>query len=136
MTNENLSSDTSKNMPQTTCAMALFALMSGASALELTPTISRRSLVTGCAGLAPFALARGRATAADQVCFGKCPEDPAKAAERRAIQNGSSNKPPPTFAQLVEASITQRENTLGMSLSDEEKAQIEAKVRAAYPGTK
>ena len=34
---------------------------------------------------------------------------------------------------MVESSIKQQEDTLGMSLSDQEKKKLEDKMRAAYP---
>ena len=73
-----------------------------------------------------------------ETCLGKCadPEAERKAAERRAIQQGSSSKPPPSFAEMVAQSIAQREASLGMSMSDNEKSALEAKMRAAYPGVK
>merc|ERR1711879_1116389 len=94
--------------------------LSPAAALNIDGNIvRRRSVAAGLAALAPVVLtARATAAAQNQVCFGKCPEDPSKAAERRAIQQGSGSKPPPTFAELVEQSIKQKESTLGMSLSD------------------
>ena len=70
---------------------------------------------------------------------GKCKpteaELEAKAAQRKAAQSGSSMKAF-TFEELVQQSIQKKEDTLGMSLSDEEKNQLRERVRAAYPGTK
>ena len=94
-------------------------------------SLSRRSAI---AGIAPIALA-GSVSAAD-TCFGKCPEDATKRAERLAVQLGTSAAVPPTIEQLIQKSIQQRENTLGMELSDGEKEKIAEKVRAAYPGVK
>ena len=51
------------------------------------------------------------------------------------LQNGSQAKAmPATFAELVAKTIEQKENTLGMSLSEAEKKQVEERVRKAYPG--
>ena len=95
--------------------------------------ISRRSAVMGFTALAPAVLAPHIASA--ETCLGKCPEDPEKAAARRALQNGSQAKAmPATFAELVAKTIEQKENTLGMSLSEAEKKQVEERVRKAYPG--
>eukprot|EP00966_Prymnesium_polylepis_P078165 1811812-Prymnesium_polylepis.1 len=105
-------------------------------ALRVTPTAAGRRSIVAAAAIVPAAFIIPQALAGDQVCFGKCAEDPARAAERRAIQQGSSTKTPPTFALLVEQSIAQKEKTLGMSLSEEEKKQVEDKVRLAFPGVK
>ena len=99
-----------------------------AEALQLRVSSRRSALAGGLAALTP--------QIASAACLGKCPEDPAKAEARRAIQQGSGAKPPPTMAEMIEQSIAQKEATLGMSLSEDEKKQVEAKVRAAYPGIK
>ena len=41
-----------------------------------------------------------------------------------------------TFEELVAQSIQKKEDTLGMSLSEEEKIALRERVRAAYPGTR
>jgi hypothetical protein len=38
--------------------------------------------------------------------------------------------------EMIKQSIAQKEATLGMSLDDDEKEKVAAKIRAAYPGIK
>ncbi|KAL3909011.1 MAG: hypothetical protein SGPRY_009577 [Prymnesium sp.] len=122
-------------------AWLLGCLVGSAGGVQLSAggrsEVDRRSVVVSTlAAFAPGLLAVQAASAADQVCFGKCPEDTARKAERLAIQQGTSSMKPPTLAELITQSVEQREAKLGMSLSDEEKKQVESKVRAAFPGVK
>ena len=47
---------------------------------------------------------------------------------------GTSAAPPPTMAGLIAKSIQEKEDVLGMSLSEAEKQKVEERVRAAFPG--
>lgn len=95
-------------------------------------TIGRRSILAASIPVSAIA-----SPALAESCLGKCP-DPnaeAKAAERRAIQTGSKSAGKPlTFAEMLEKSVKQREETLGMSLSEDERKELEQKMRLAFPG--
>ena len=45
-----------------------------------------------------------------------------------------NDKKPPTFAEMLNSSVKQREAELGMTMSEEEIEQLEAKLRKAFPG--
>jgi cell envelope opacity-associated protein A len=118
--------------------MGVGCLFASSEAFSLPPTaddsrFSRRAAIAAAVALVPLA---SQPALAATTCLGKCPEDPQKVAERRAIQTGTSSATPPTFAALVAQSIQQREDALGMSLSEDDKKKIVEKVRAAYPGVK
>ena len=117
------------------CLVLIGSLIAHAGALRNLPITSvkvdRRSAAAGVAAL----VFTPRLTLAD-TCLGKCPEDPEKKAQRLAIQQGLGSKPPPSLALLIAETIEQKEKTIGMSLSEDEKKELEAKVRQAYPGVK
>ena len=117
---------------RTLCVVAL-ALAAPAAALRVSVSTSRRSALTGLvAGSALVAVPAAPALAA---CLGKCPEDPAKVAERLANQQAAQSSSPITMEQRIANSIAQKEKMQGgMELSDSEKARVEASVRAAYGG--
>ena len=97
--------------------------------------LGRRAAVARFAALGAVGAA---APALADTCVGKCADPLAaeKAAKRLEMATGRGATPPPTIAEMVQKSIDQQENVLGMSLSDAEKAKLEEKVRASYPGIK
>jgi hypothetical protein len=111
-----------------TLALSLLLICLTAPGEALRVPVSRRSVST-LATLLP-------APAFAEACMGKCadPDAERKAAERRAIQMGSSSGKPDSFASMVEKAVAQREAALGMSMSDSEKKALEVRMRAAYPG--
>ena len=66
---------------------ALVCLLVPGGALQITS--SRRAVITGLAALTPLTPQLANA----EVCLGKCAEDPAKVAARKAIQEQAGNKP-------------------------------------------
>lgn len=107
----------------------------GAAPGAAVDALGRRSAFK-LAALGTLAAVAAPSPALAEFCSGKCkdPDAEAKAARRKELQLGTSSAPPPTIAGLIEKSIQQQEDVLGMSLSDAEKQKIEERVRAAYPG--
>ena len=110
--------------------ICLALAIGAAGALRLPAATTRRSAITGLLGSAALPVAPAFA-----ACLGKCPEDPAKVAERLAAQQASVSSAGVSIEQRIANSIAQKEKTQGgMELSDSEKARIEASIRAAYGG--
>ena len=58
------------------------------------------------------------------------------AEQHMACKHARTANRPPTMEEMIKQSIAQKEATLGMSLDDDEKEKVAAKIRAAYPGIK
>ena len=146
-------------------ALLLLASADALRVPSTSAVVGRRAALAKIATLpVAFSLLSPNAAVADEVCWGadagtntfahqscaltsltllragKCKptaaELEAKASKRNAAQANTSSLKPMTFEELVAQSIQKKEDTLGMSLSEEEKAALRERVRAAYPGTR
>ena len=133
---------------------AVAALLCGASALQPTQLSRRSTLALLPFGVAPLvvapklAQARVKEGAADDyLARAKAKQEANMAANAEAAagpqpgkvsykQSQSSAGVPATFKQMVQKSVDQREAATGMTMSTEEIAELEAKVRKAFPGVK
>lgn len=106
--------------------------------------VDRRVALGGLAAI-PFALvpfgaqAEYRTGAAERYLEQKKLRAAAGAAETDAAtasrsKKTASSQPPRTFADLLAQSKKQREDAMGMSMSESEVAALETKLRASYPG--
>ena len=141
--------------------LAVAVLLCGASALRPTTRIggaaantqqlSRRNALALLPLVVAPQLAHGRVkegAAADYLAKAKARQEAATAAADEAAaapqpgrvsfkQSSSNTGIPATFAEMVQKSKDQREAAMGgMSMSDEEVKELEAKVRKAFPGVK
>jgi hypothetical protein len=133
--------------------VAFAALLCGASALR--PSVSRRSALALLPfGVAPLAVAPKGAQAKakegaadDYLAKAKARQEASAAAYAEAAaspqpgkvsfkQSQSTAGVPATFKEMLQKSVEQREAATGMSMSDTEIVDLEAKMRKAFPGVK